>query len=109
VWPLNPKGELISLPLIESRKGLENLPAILDVPGVTGVFIGPNDFAQDHGVLDPESPEVQASIKKVVDTCVAKKKHCGILASRPDIQERYLSWGFKIIVNQTPKSFTPPI
>jgi 4-hydroxy-2-oxoheptanedioate aldolase len=110
IWPLNPSGEIIALPLIETVDGLNSVNAILDVPGVSGVFVGPSDLAQSHGLLDHEDSEVQASIKKIADACVAKKKHCGILAIRPDIQTRYLNWGFKIIVrSDVPNSFTPPI
>ena len=98
LWPLNPAGELVALPQVESIAGLENVREILAVPGVTGVFIGPNDFAQAHGLLDPEHPDVQAGIKRVADACVAAKKHCGILATKPDVEQRYLKAGFTIIV-----------
>lgn len=107
VWPLNPKGELIALPMIETRKGVENINAILDVPGIAGVLIGPSDFSLDHGVRDSETPDVQASIKKVADACVAKKKHCGIVAFTPAAQDRYQKWGFKVMAHLGPNSFTP--
>lgn len=109
LWPMNPRGEIIALPLVESVKAMENVDAILDVPGIAGVFIGPSDFAQSHGLLDHEDPEVQASIKRVADACVAKKKNCGILAVSPEIEERYLKFGFTIIVRRVPNSFTPPV
>jgi len=98
LWPLNPVGELVALPQVESIAGLENVSAILGVPGVTGVFIGPYDLAQAHGLLDPEHPEVQTAIKTVGAACVAAKKNCGILAAKLDVEQRYLRAGFTIIV-----------
>jgi 4-hydroxy-2-oxoheptanedioate aldolase len=34
---------------IETREALKNLPQILDVDGVDGVFIGPADLSADMG------------------------------------------------------------
>ncbi|GEM_PF-3605652 len=34
---------------IETREALKNLPQILDVEGVDGVFIGPADLSTDMG------------------------------------------------------------
>jgi 2-keto-3-deoxy-L-rhamnonate aldolase RhmA len=34
---------------IETREALKNLPQILDVEGVDGVFIGPADLSADMG------------------------------------------------------------
>ncbi len=46
---------------IETREAMKNLPQILDVEGVDGVFIGPADLSADMGYAgNPQHPEVQA-------------------------------------------------
>ena len=50
LWPLNPNDELFVLPIIESETGLRNVSEILDVSGVGGVLIGPNDLSMGLGM-----------------------------------------------------------
>ena len=48
--------EILCLPMIETGEAVENLEAILDVPGVDAVYIGPSDLGFSMGlppVLDP--------------------------------------------------------
>jgi 4-hydroxy-2-oxoheptanedioate aldolase len=52
---------------IETREALKNLPQILDVEGVDGVFIGPADLSADMGFAgNPQHPEVQAAIEQAI-------------------------------------------
>jgi 4-hydroxy-2-oxoheptanedioate aldolase len=52
---------------IETREALKNLPQILDVDGVDGVFIGPADLSADMGFGgNPQHPEVQAAIEDAI-------------------------------------------
>lgn len=46
--------------MLESAEGFRNIDAILAIPGVDAVTLGPNDLAQDLGVL--ESPDRAAII-----------------------------------------------
>ena len=48
VWPLNPEGELLALPMIENPEGVRNINAILDVPGVGGVLVDLLAPKRDH-------------------------------------------------------------
>lgn len=49
LWPLNPNGELIAMPMIESVEGISNVGAILDVPGVGGVLRADRPHRPQHG------------------------------------------------------------
>ena len=49
VWPLNPEGELFAMAKIESPEGVKNINEILDVPGLSGVIVGPGDLAMNSG------------------------------------------------------------
>jgi len=102
VWPLNPQGELVALPMIETPAGVKNVNAILDVSGVTGVLIGPSDLTMNHGEgrwNDPanQKPETEAAIHTVLKACLAKKKVCAMVTATEAETKRYLSDGFRII------------
>ena len=50
VWPLNPKGEILVILMIEDTVGITNLPDILKkVPGIGVVLIGEGDLSQELG------------------------------------------------------------
>jgi len=97
VWPMNPEGELLALVMVESREAIENVNAILSVPGIGGVLIGPHDLSLSLGVGLPESnpgaPEVEAATATVAKACVARKALCGTFM--PDFDKR-LAQGFKL-------------
>jgi len=87
VWPLNPRGELISFIQIESELGVKNAEAIITTPGVSAIFIGPADLAMNMG-LPGNSPEVQGAISSVIELCVKHKVPCGITTNANDITAR---------------------
>ena len=100
-WPLNPEGELVSLPMIENPEGVRNVDAILAVPGVTGVLIGPTDLAMNHGEGrwngPAPTPDTHAAIEKVAAACRATQKMCGMVTSNEGETTKYLQAGFTII------------
>ena len=50
VWPLNPKGEVFVILMIEDTQGIANLAAMLkNVPGIGAVLIGEGDLSQELG------------------------------------------------------------
>ena len=112
LWPLNPAGELIVLPMLESPEGVKNINELLDVPGVTGVLIGPNDLSQNYGqgpwYPTTHTPVVEQAIETVAKACVAKKKYCGMVTATPDETQKYLKLGFKVIFATYLKGSTPP-
>lgn len=104
VWPLNPRGELIVLPMIENAEGVRNVRAILEVPGVGGVLVGPNDLSMGLGVgpwhtdgraLHP--PETEEAIQTVARACVATQRDCGMVTWSEEETTRYLDDGFTVI------------
>lgn len=95
VWPLNPQGDLLAMMLIETAEGVKNIDAILSVPGVGAVYIGPGDLSYSLGVAG-DSPETEAAIQTILKSCLAHKVPCGISASARDIQSR-IKEGFKIL------------
>ncbi|KAG6335983.1 hypothetical protein ID866_3105 [Astraeus odoratus] len=79
---------------IETREALKNLPQILDVEGVDGVFIGPADLSADMGFAgNPQHPEVQAAIEQAIAQILSAGKAPGILMANEQLAKRYLGLG----------------
>ena len=102
LWPLNPEGELIVLPMIETPEGVANVNAILDTPGVTGVLVGPTDLTMNYGEgrwNSPEDakPDTLAAIGQVAQACRAKKKQCGMVTANEAETKQYIAAGFSVI------------
>ncbi|MBM3567738.1 MAG: HpcH/HpaI aldolase/citrate lyase family protein [Alphaproteobacteria bacterium] len=90
--------EICVLVQVETKKGLDNIDAIIAVEGVDGVFIGPADLSADLGYLGQLThPEAQAAIKRAVDACKAKGKPSGSLAFPEADIKRYLDWGVQFM------------
>ena len=59
--------EIILMPMIETKTAIGNLDAILDVPGIDAIYIGPSDLSFSYGKepkLDVEDPEILAIYDK---------------------------------------------
>ena len=104
VWPLNPAGELFVMPMIESAEAVANVADILDVPGVGGVLVGPNDLSMGLGVgpwrTDGHAflpPETEAAIQTVARACVAKMSYCGMVTWTAAETTKYIEAGFRVI------------
>jgi 4-hydroxy-2-oxoheptanedioate aldolase len=65
---------VITLAMIETRVALDNLEAIVDTPGIDGLFLGPSDLSialSDGKSLDPAAKEVDRALDRMV--AVAQK------------------------------------
>ena len=84
VWPLNPKGEIFVILMMEDTVGIQNLPDILEkVPGIGAILIGEGDLSQELGYpRQYEHPEVLKWMERVVDTCKAHNVVVGSSARR---------------------------
>lgn len=98
-WPLDGRGEIALLPLVEDREGVENIREVLrEVKGIAGVFIGEVDLSTSLGYPgDTNSPATRAAVEKVFAACQEFKVPCGSLASRSNVEDR-VRRGFKFLV-----------
>jgi 2-keto-3-deoxy-L-rhamnonate aldolase RhmA len=65
--------------MIESRRGVDNIEAILAVPGVDGVFVGPYDLSGSCGVPGQlDHPAVVAAQERVLAACAAAGRSAGL-------------------------------
>ncbi len=88
--------------MIETPEGVANASSIAAVPGVDGVFIGPNDLAHSMGLENRWSePPVQGAIEQVLRAVAVAGKCPGILALTPADEDRYAVWGARYFASVT--------
>ena len=70
---------------IEHIEAVNNIDAILDVPGFDAVLIGPFDLSASMGIIGQvDRPEVIEAINTVKKACLEKDFTCGIFASNSE-------------------------
>jgi len=98
LWPLNPEGDLLCIPMIETLEGLKNVDEIAAVPGVGALFVGSGgDLHQQLGVPSANTPEVEAAFQTVLAACKAHNVACGIVAIGKANVDKRLKEGWKMI------------
>jgi 4-hydroxy-2-oxoheptanedioate aldolase len=82
--------------MIEKREALENLDAILSVPGIDMVQFGPADYAMSIGVAGEWShPRVQEAERHVIETALKRGIHPRAEIQHPGLAQHYLDLGVK--------------
>jgi 4-hydroxy-2-oxoheptanedioate aldolase len=80
--------------MIEKKQAVENLDAILSVPGVDMVQFGPSDYAMSIGMTgDWNHPEVREVERHVIERALARGIAPRAEISHPRQAERYLGMG----------------
>lgn len=91
---------IVVLAMIETLEGLDNLEAILAVPGLDGIYVGPNDLGLAMGAEPANEPAlgpVAAAIEKVRERTRAKGKIAGIFCSDGEAAARRVAEGFDLV------------
>jgi 4-hydroxy-2-oxoheptanedioate aldolase len=100
VWPLHPQGELLCALMIESVKGIKNLPKMLEeVPGISVIITGEGDLSQELGFpRDYDHPEVAGGVKEILDVCKAHDMPNGFWHTTNDNVERLINDGYRYLM-----------
>jgi len=91
---------LIVMPQIETPQAIENLEAILDVPGIDAVYVGPSDLSlalgkqPRDGQSDPVCIEAR---QKIVDTCNKRGVPAGIHTQTSEGALEQIKNGFRFV------------
>ncbi len=92
--------EVLVIVQTEHIKAVENCEAIYRVPGVDGMFVGPNDLLSSMGkapAMETADPEFVAALRRVRETA----ERCGIAAGMhvadADAAQRRLDEGWRFI------------
>jgi len=92
--------EILVLPMIETRKALDNLAAILDVPGIDAIYVGPSDLSFSLGKpprMDVEDKEVLAIYESILKQTSARSIAAGIHCNAPSYARRMIEMGFRLV------------
>lgn len=81
--PAEQDAQVLCLVMLETQAGVDALDEIVRVPGIDGVYIGPNDLALSCGFgrsTYRDSPSVDALLQRIVSACrdagVVAGLHC---------------------------------
>jgi 4-hydroxy-2-oxoheptanedioate aldolase len=107
VWPLNPKGEIFVILMMEDTRGIENLSDILtQVPGIGAILIGEGDLSQELGhPRDYDHPVVVEWMNRVVTTCKAHNIPVGHPHVDTKNVERIVSQGYRFLMAAPVRSY----
>ena len=87
---------------IESVAAVDNLEAILDVPGIDGIFVGPNDMSISLGFPDQyERTEYKETVKKVIDMSEARGIATLVHHQTPDLSTYWIEQGARFVLHGT--------
>ena len=78
---------VVTLAMIETKTALANLDAIVDTPGIDGLFLGPADLSialSDGNRVDPMAKEVERELDRIVAAAERAKKIPGVFCHTPE-------------------------
>ena len=93
-------AQIACVVMIETRQAIANLDDILSVPGVDGIYIGPNDLAFALGVpvgMDNQHPLHVETVDTILAACKRHGVAAGIHTGGPAFTRRFLDQGFQMV------------
>lgn len=90
--------ENVVICLVETRRGMENIDAIVGVPGVDIGWLGHFDLTNDLGVTAQfDHPDFLAEVARMADACAKAGKAAGILDFNAAFLEQFTRLGYRAI------------
>ncbi len=92
--------ETLCIPMIETREALDNLEAILDVPGIDAIYVGPSDLGFSLGLppkLDREEPEILRIYERLIRETEKRGIFAGLHNLSPTYARRMIGMGFRMV------------
>jgi 4-hydroxy-2-oxoheptanedioate aldolase len=92
--------EVMVIPMIETQEAIDNVDAILDVPGISGIYIGPSDLGLSLGLkpsLDREEPQIITIYEKLVTATRRRGLFAGIHNATGAYAARMIAMGFHFV------------
>ncbi len=100
----NANRTIITMAMIETRAGLDNLDAILSVEGLDAIYVGPSDLALALGCepqLDPTDEAVVKAIEHIVARAQKEKIVAGIHTASTANAQKMIRQGFQFVTVST--------
>jgi 2-keto-3-deoxy-L-rhamnonate aldolase RhmA len=90
--------ETMVVPLVEHVNAAANIEAMLEVPGVDAIFLGPADYSSSAGYLGQwEGPGVAEALLDVRAKCEARGIPCGVMATSDENAVQRRDQGFRLV------------
>jgi 4-hydroxy-2-oxoheptanedioate aldolase len=90
--------QVLLMPMIETRRGVEQIETILDAGGADAVFIGTGDLSSSYGVPGQMThPIIVEAAERVQAACRARGIFVAINAEEPEVAARWAERGVQII------------
>ena len=86
--------------MIETQEAIDNIDAILDVPGISGIYVGPSDLGLSLGLvpkLDRDEPQVLAIYDKLVAAVKKRGQFAGIHNATAGYAAKIIGKGFQFV------------
>lgn len=92
--------DVLTFAMVETAEALDNLEAIVSVPGLTGVYVGPADLSLSMGSperSDPTMPEVVAALDAIRDACARRGIVAGIHCASTEYAAQMIAKGYRLV------------
>ncbi|MBT8208271.1 MAG: 2,4-dihydroxyhept-2-ene-1,7-dioic acid aldolase [Acidimicrobiia bacterium] len=100
--------ETLAIPQIETREAIENLDAILEVPGISAIYVGPSDLSMALG-KEPrkgqQDPEVVEARRLILATATRHGIPAGIHTNSHQVALEMIEEGFQLTSLQSDDRF----
>jgi len=103
-YPAHANDAVLTFAMIETKEAVENLDAILDTPGLDGVYIGPADLCQSYGAkerVDLKEPSMVAVLDQILEGCKRRKLVAGIHTMDPSYARGCVEKGYQFVTIQS--------
>ncbi|MGH7057468.1 MAG: HpcH/HpaI aldolase family protein [Acetobacteraceae bacterium] len=93
-------AEVLCIPMIETQEAVDNIGAILDVQGISGIYIGPSDLGFSLGLppkLDREEPKVLKIYEHLIAETEKRGLAAGVHNATPAYAGRMIGMGFRFV------------
>jgi len=88
--------EIMMVLQIETKAAIDNIDAILDVPGIDVAFLGPNDLSGDMGHVGHwDHPDVTKAIKKLEDAANKRNIALGTISRNWEAAKTCIEAGYR--------------
>lgn len=99
-WLEASNQQVVSIAMIETRAALAQLDAILAVPGIDAIFVGPSDFsiAWTNGrTINATLEDMMEVVGQIAARARAAGKHAGMFVMDPALTGRYIEMGYRFL------------
>jgi 4-hydroxy-2-oxoheptanedioate aldolase len=90
--------EILAIPMIETEEALDNLEAILDVPGIDMIYVGPSDLGFSLGlmpIMDREEPKILEIYERLIRETAKRGIFAGMHTGSATYAARVIGMGYR--------------